>query len=365
MTKLTFILAFGAALPCVQAQKRTTDRLTDEADAVVVGEVQSGRQSGYSVAFVLSISRTLKGDFPPGTLVNVTWSCALRAQKDLKGNYGLWFLRKTAGSQWSLQPVLQGQFPFEAAYFPVPRASLPVPIAASPQPGAARDLIAAELVGALQVRVDRSQLHRLAPGLLGIGESAVTPGLYRALRASGDPELRFLGLAGLLRADDMSALGEIANNVDLVPGLEVAGFVLDAIEARRDANPAAIGYLGRIASSSNRSVQRSAGEALKYIHTRDTLPFLAQLLDSNEAKTREAAMTGFSRFVDNLPIATPASVPSGKSLVPQGPQPYRTAETDKYSLSTRALGATNEVEYLHFWRSWWATMKDKLTAQSP
>jgi hypothetical protein len=101
------------------------------------------------------------------------------------------------------------------------------------------------------------------------------------------------------------------------------------------------------------------------IHTRETLPFLGQLLESRDAQTREYAMQGLSRFVDNLPIPTPRTILNGQAVLPQGPQPYRTAETDKYSLSKGALGSRNETEFLHFWRSWWATMKDKLTAQSP
>jgi hypothetical protein len=361
MTKLSFILAFGAALPSLQAEKRTTDRLADEADAIVVGEVQSGRQSGYSVAFVLSVTRTLKGDLPPGAVVNVTWGCALRANKDLKANYGLWFLRREGG-QWTLRRVLEGTVPFEFSYFPLPRQRTPANLPAGGPPLSAKDLVAAELVAALQICTDRSQLHHLASGLLGIGESSVAPELFRALRASGGPELKFMGLAGLLRANDMSALAEIADNVDLIPRLELRGLVLGAISARRDAEPAAISHLGRIAATPDPDLRRAAAEALKRIHTRDTVPFLVQLLESTDPGTREAAMFGLSRFVDNLPIETPYNVPSGKSLVPQGPQTYRTAETDRYSLSTRRVDGANEADHVRFWRSWWVTMKDKVMA---
>ena len=106
-TSLIFVI-IAAGIPCLLAEKRTTDRLADQADAVVVADVQSGRQSGYAVAFVLSIVRTIKGDLLPGATVNVLWGCALPANKDLKGNYGLWFLRKAGGSQWTLLAVLQG-----------------------------------------------------------------------------------------------------------------------------------------------------------------------------------------------------------------------------------------------------------------
>lgn len=98
------------------------------------------------------------------------------------------------------------------------------------------------------------------------------------------------------------------------------------------------------------------------LHTREALPFLAQLLDSKDAKVRESAIQGLSRFVDNLPIPTTQTVANGKALVPQGPTPYRTLETDKYSLSRRWLSQSSlsETDYLQFWKSWWAIVKDKL-----
>ncbi len=69
-----------------------------------------------------------------------------------------------------------------------------------------------------------------------------------------------------------------------------------------------------------------------------------------------------SCFVDNLPSITHYNVINGKSVQPQGPAPYRTAETDRYSLSTRRLADAREPEaaFLQFWKSWWATMKDKI-----
>jgi len=99
-----------------------------------------------------------------------------------------------------------------------------------------------------------------------------------------------------------------------------------------------------------------------YIHTRETLPFLAKLLDSSDATTREFAMRGLSRFVGNLPVATQQNIFSGKASLQQGPAPYRTPDTDRYSLATRSLAQAPEGEaaFLQFWKSWWALMKDKL-----
>lgn len=78
------------ALSCLRAQKGTIGRLADQADAVLVGEVQSGRQTGYSAAFVLSTVRTKKGGLWPGDTFTVSWVDVLCDQ----------------GSQMALRPLV-------------------------------------------------------------------------------------------------------------------------------------------------------------------------------------------------------------------------------------------------------------------
>lgn len=355
-----------AAIPALQGEKRTTDRLLDEAQAVVVAEVQSGQQVGYSAAFTLSVVRTLKGSFGPGDTINVAWGSTLTANKSLKGDYGLWFLSQAAvGGPWTLKGVLQGQYPFEFAYFPLPKASSLASLNTVARPKTVNDQAASELAAALEAYTDPSQIYHLALGFLSIGESDAAPVIYGALRAHPDPEIRFIGLAGLIRSNDPTALGEVASNIEQVPNLQARGLLASAISGRRDTDPVAISQIGRIASSSSVVFQGAGAEALKNIHTRDTLPYLADLLDSGDARIREAAMIGLSRFVDNLPVQTQFNVLNFAALTPQGPAPYRTALTDTYSLSRRWLGAEDETKYIQFWKSWWAHMKDELTVKAP
>ncbi len=360
--RLGLIFLTSAALCRVHAQAPSAYPQADQADAIVVGEVQSGRQGGHPLAFALFVVRSIKGDLAPGAAISVSGAVGLAGNRDLKGHYGIFFLRKARDGQWTLLPVLQGGVPFETAYFPLSKASSPASTITSATPLTVNDRIAVELAAAVRAYTSPLQVHLLANGLMGMPESAVTQDLFRSLRVSPDPELRFLALAKLLRANDVSALAEIANNIELVPRLTVRSFVIAAIGARRDSDAIAIGYLGRIATSSDIYVQRNAAGALMRIHTRDTLPFLAQLLDSNDPRTRELAMTGFSRFIENLPIETQYNTINAKALMAQGPQPYRTPETDRYSLSTRQVDPASEPEYLRFWRSWWVTMKDKVMA---
>jgi len=110
--------------------------------------------------------------------------------------------------------------------------------------------MAVEFAAALPYYVDAQQLYSIERGFAGIGNSTVAAHQYRILRTSADPELKFLGLAGLARAGDRSAIAEIAANISLIPGLKVSRSLLsDAVRSQRDADPVAIQALGAIALS--------------------------------------------------------------------------------------------------------------------
>lgn len=353
-----FVLAVPVFLPLTMAAASIRDR----ASAIVVGEVVSGRQNGNSALFDLSVVRTLKGSTIPGATITITASLQRPGSRDLSaGYYGMWFLEK-AGVHWAVLPLQAGFL--ETAYYPLSKGTSPAAIATRSVPSTVDDQITVELAAALESYTSPLQFQLLAHGLLAAADSPVTQDAFQALRTSSDPELKFIALARSLRNQrDVSGLAELANSIDLAPRLKATSFVADAVLGRLDSDPVAIGYLGQIAASSDPGLQGAAAHALMCIHTRNTLPFLAQLLDSNDAATRECAMRGLSSFVENLPIATQANVLSGRASLQQGPAPYRTADTDRYSLATRSLAQApdSEVAFLQFWRSWWASMKNRLT----
>lgn len=335
--------------------------VADQAAAIVVGEVASGRQTGNVAVFTLSVIRTLKGDVSPGTSITVSAALQRPGNRDLAGGYGMWLLRK-AGSQWVLLPV-QSSF-FDTAYYPLSKRASPAMIPTNSRASAPDDQITLELAAALQSDSSNPlQFHLLASGLLSAADSPLTQEVFQFLRSGSDPELKFIGLARSLRNKaDTSALAEVANSVDLTHRLKATFYLIPGVLGRLDSDPTAIGYLGRIATSSHLELQRAAATALMHVHTRDTLPFLANLLDSSDPTTREFAMRGLSSFVESLPIATQTNILTGRASLQQGPAPYRTPETDRYSLATRSLAQAPEGEaaFLQFWKTWWAIMKDKL-----
>ena len=134
------------------------------------------------------------------------------------------------------------------------------------------------------------------------------------------------------------------------------------MNGRVDSDAASIGYLGVISTSRDVGLQRAAATDLALIHTPATLKYLGDLLYSTDPLTQEWAMRGLSRFVNGLPITTPQGTLNGSDLAAAGPTPYRTNETDRYSLATRWLATCAEPAsaFIQHWQSWWASMKSKL-----
>lgn len=340
--------------------------LPNRADAVVVAELESGRQTGHALSFTLSIVRTLKGNLAPGTTISVSGSAGDSRDGSLGGHYGLWFL-KEAGGQWALIPAFSSNVSLDySGYLPLSKTASPAGIATKSPPATLADRMAAELATAMLNHPTPSQIYKLAWGMLRCGQSAFIQQLYGTLAASADPDLRFFGETGFWGgAGEVQGLADMAGNVQVIPQLHTGSFVVTSICGARSTDPGAIRSLGTIAASTDERLERCAAMALDFIHTRDTLPFLAQLLGSSDAKTREYAIQGLSRFVDNLPIQNANNIPNGGSLVAQGTTPYRTAETDQYSLSRGWLDGRDDAPYLQFWKTWWAATKDKIAASAP
>ena len=349
------------ALSSAYADPRSTDQLIDSADAVIVGGTLSGQQTGNSVVLTLSVEKSIKGSIPSGSVLDISWSCQWKANQDLKGLHGLWFLKALGANHWTILSPTQQRVPFQLAYYPTNKGVASMSLAASMNAATSSDFVAAELGSALQAYTDPTQLSHLSQGLLSLGQSGVSERLYNQLRTSSDPELKVIGLAGLIHAGDVTALSEMARSMDLLPRLRARTHAITAVLACRAGDSVTANALGQLTTATDLTMQLAAAGALAQIHTRETLPYLAALLTSPDRRAREYAAQGMSRFVANLPIATAKNTPNGEYLRPQGPAPYRTRDTDRYSMSTKRLQDVDENSYLQFWRTWWASLRSELT----
>jgi hypothetical protein len=351
------ILLIAVGFPqMLKAAKSGTDGLIERADAIVLGEVQSGRWTGKNAAFVLLVNRAIKGSLLPNDQARVSWNSWIRAEdQDLKGTYGMWFLLQVGQNRWEVLPPNKVQM-----YFRVSKAAIPATLAITTTPVTPESLVAAELAATLQSTKDRAEISVLADAFLGLTETPFIADLYRLLRANPDPELKFIGLTGMSRSRDVSALVEAADHLDEFATVEVRHKLLSAVAAWHDTSPIVIQAIGKIAASPHPDIQDDAALILRFIHTRETLPFLVQLLDSSRPIIRENAIRGLSSFVQNLPIESVDTVPNGKARLPQGPAPHRTTETDRFTPTTPWLGKFDDREYVQFWKLWWARNKDQI-----
>jgi hypothetical protein len=98
--------------------------LAGQSDAVVVGIVLQGLQTGRDVSFLLSVDRVLKGNVNPSETLTVQWMAptAFNGSYDLKGRKGLFFLQKSATGAWQLLPAMAGTTALELAMLPATRA---------------------------------------------------------------------------------------------------------------------------------------------------------------------------------------------------------------------------------------------------
>ena len=259
---------------------------------------------------------------------------------------------------------LPGSMSLEASCYRIPEGFPPATVAtvngviASPL-----DLVLAELTDAME-RLDPwgLEFNWLVDNFHHMPPSPSLTAAYRRMSQSSKIQVKYFGLSGLFQGDAASLERvplDDATLSQLPPTVRQA--TIGGIAGVRDPAPATISVLGRIATTQSLPVgiRNYAAEALAKIHTKDTLPYLAALLDSQDARLRNWAFAGFTRFVDNLPIEKPEMMTTMAWMKPQGPQPYRTADTDRHIAS---FGASTErnAEYVSFWKAWWSQTKDQL-----
>lgn len=353
-----------AMLVLPQVSQAAATGLNEKADAVVVGEVQSGTQHGRQVTFFLTVTRTIKGDIQNGTTLNVLCEWVkFEGGGDVGFHYGLWFLKRNGPDAWVVLPTTESPSGFPNTYIPLSKTNAPAGRISNSKPASVSEGIADELQYVIEHYVDLHQLNIALEGLFDDTDAVTRKRVFRELSANKDPELKFIGFGGLLLMNEPGAFEQIAANADSIGGLKMSRYPVGAIAYVRDGSPATVRTLGKLSLSSNAAVQRAAAQALCDIHTLEALPFLGDLLESSDGETRAWAVKGLSMFVENLPIRHPEDTPSQRWRIRQGPAPYKTVDTDRYSTAERRMDPdpAQEKECVNFWKQWWARMKVELT----
>jgi hypothetical protein len=201
-----------------------------------------------------------------------------------------------------------------------------------------------------------------AMGFLALPVSPTVTAQYQRLKQSAQHQASVVGLVGLLRQGDLQSLQELLRPPDTaLKASSVRGEVLKAVKGLRSESPQVVQMLGKLATLPTVPVgtQVAAAEALRAIHTEDSLPFLAAMLDSPNADIRDNGIQGFSMFVENLPVQTSETIPNFSWMKPRGPAPYKTPETDGHSAVSR-VSPDQQPTYVAFWKTWWSQIGSRL-----
>jgi hypothetical protein len=353
-----------APLFCLSCVMQAAEPVSDHADIIVVGEVLSGQQSGSRVAFTLRVDRNLKGNIVPASVIQVEWDRApvTRTPQQISGHYGMWFLHANANGTWQLLPATHSNapLPLSLACYPILKGSAPSTSSVGAQ--SVNDLVAGELSTAVEhLSSGTTEFYYTATGLLSLSGTSAVTSQYQRLSQMPDPQLQVLGLIGLVRQGDAVSIERVLELQEALRTSKLSVHMVSAVRNVRDGTPRAAQALGSLATTSGvgSGLQMAASEALRSVHTKESLPFLVALLDSPNALIRHEGLAGISMFVENLPIQKPEMVPSMTWLTPQGPAPYRTADTDKYSAKF-GEPPDRQAEYVAFWKSWWAKVRSQL-----
>jgi len=337
--------------------------LEKNADLIVAGTANALVQSGTTVNFSLLVSRVIKGDATvSATSIAAYW---INLNQDPAGsgvsgdtNYsGVWFLQRTDNA-WRVIPVVQGEMAFGGVYFPAPPGPI---VSAYTYTDAAplSDKLASEVSSALESADGyHLQFYFLQGGLLDELGSPVLDVFYHRMAASTAAAQRALGLGGLLRAGNASALAAAAQTASAHGGDAAVGPLLLSIrEYFRPTDAASVVILGKAAtdtSITSAAFREVAAHALAAIHTAAALPFLATLLDDSDLNLRIEAVGGMGAFANGLAVQTRAGIPSLAFLQLPGTAPYKTADTVAHFAFGRPAVTANEASLIAFWKGWWA-----------
>jgi hypothetical protein len=352
MTNLTyriagalFCLYVAGPLPAPIGSFKAVDEMFVASDVIVVGTIEQGTVSGTTLAVSIQIERCLKGAYQPGAVISATGTLAAASPTRAAAHDRAMFFLGNAPGPLRLIPVTSGVVPFERwIYLPLPNRSSPAVTSTSVKERVSLEILAGIEAGPLKEPggyIDPESAYTAAP------TATVRSVFYRWLH-SDSPMLASLSLNVLLGAGDTSALAGLMSDKRLRSSWVQPG-AYDGLKYHfKNADTTAVQSLGQLVTDNSNSLDLriAAATSLWRIHTRQALPFLAEMLDSPDSTIRSCGVGGLASFANHVPIG---------SLEPAaGEWRWRTDETIAHS------AVKDSQDSIHFWKNWWAANQASL-----
>ncbi len=339
-------------------------KLEKSAVAIVIGSGRPVSQGGINVLVEITVNRVLKGPFIPQNQVSATWAAPSEYNARINPSRsvsGMWFLKSKEQSSWEILPVATGDVIFNLTYIPISIGPM-VPDFSYESTAPTIEKIIYELgaeiersEGESRVLIDLFSDESITPA-----DPTIMPRLRARFAKSPSSRVKVLGLLGLIKQGNGEALAQLVNDRNMLDTAAREPALSNAICNCRGENPLLIETLGKlIAPENSMYLRRCAAYALRSIHTRDTLPYLAQLLDSDSGDLRYDGVIGLASFANNLPMQTRQNVVNMGWLRAESKGAYTTEETLQ-NLPSKPLFDKEEAKYVGFWKHWWATNRTTL-----
>ena len=337
------------------------DRMVRDAKLIVVARVVHGGQAGTLASLTLEVQRTLKGHV---SLVLVNASIAIPEEfatnKNLIGLQGMWFLSDDGRGGNRVLPAMIGAVPLQLAILP----SLPDlpqswvgPENASPTEGVLR-----EIAAALEINPGFLQTEFISQSVSSESASSLRR-VYRRMEASPSPVVAAAGVAGLLRSGDVQGLQSLASLLERGPLPSGGPQMGQAVCEYFNGNPRGLEILAGLAAkaSSMPRLRTCAAFVLRNLHSKESLPYLVDLLDSDDQYVRYEGIAGLTSYANS------GLIPNERPLVVDDivhPRLQKLLRTDATAANFPTLETfrRDESGSISFWRQW---MRDRAVDAVP
>jgi HEAT repeat protein len=175
---------------------------------------------------------------------------------------------------------------------------------------------------------------------------------------SPSTDFQLVALEGLLARGQSGTLTVLQQSLPLLAANPQANSVVFRAlkDSFRSTDPATVQQLAALAGASAVSpdFRQAAISALAAVHTREALPFLASLLQSQDPEERMKGVFGLSSFANNMPAQTPEGMPKLAFLQMPASGPYQTKQTRANFVPGRMSSPDKEQALVTFWEAWWS-----------
>jgi len=339
------MLAGLIAAGCCQAG---VPALFDKSDAVVTGTSAFRALSENTVTFTIQVAKAYKGPVSSGDTLTVEWTAS--AGQPLVGYRssftGAWFLTQTEIG-WRTSAVRSA--------LGMPGASFPIATADAVIGDPVQDIM--NQIAAAEVAAEAPHAPFLLQAAEGKDSEAMRQ-VFQSFLGASSPRLRCIGFSGLLQRSDAPALSQFASQARALAADPSCGVAFDLGAAYRSTDPSGIAVLGALAvtKSDIRNLQSFALMALSAIHTRETLPFLVQIMNGPDEALHKQAVIGIGWFANGNAMQTPQGEAALEHLNRMTPNAFTTADTKKYLGFDEARAG----EFIGFWNNWWNANRSAL-----